>query len=80
MAFKIISANGAPNSFAQKKYLLTDISEISKLPRVGIEGSLENPEDSVTNDPCAYGSMALVVTGALTEAYILTPDNEWVKM
>ncbi len=80
MAFKIIGANGKPNSYLQKEYLLTNAEDVSKLPRVGIKGTQESCDDTVTNDPCAVGSTALVVTGAVTEAYILTPDNEWVKM
>lgn len=80
MSFKIIGANGKPNSYLQKEYLLTNAEDVSKLPRVGIKGTQEICNDTVTNDPCAVGSTALVVTGAVTEAYILTPDNEWVKM
>lgn len=80
MAVKIIGCNGAPNSSIQKEYLLTDISDISKLPRAGIRGTLQNTKDTVTNDPCAVGSTALIVTSTTTEVYILTPNNEWVKM
>ena len=80
MSFKIIGANGNPNSYLQKEYLLTNAEDVNKLPRVGIKGTQEICNDTVTNDPCAVGSMALVVTGTVTEAYILTPDNEWVKM
>lgn len=80
MAFEIIGVGGVPDSSIQKDYLLTDVSDIAKLPRVGVKGVLENASDTVSNDPCAYGSTALLVTGARTEVYILTPDNEWVKM
>jgi hypothetical protein len=80
MAFKIIGVNGGANSYLQKEYLLTNAEDVSKLPRIGIEGTQEICNDTVTNYPCAVGSTALVVTGAVTEAYILTPDNEWVKM
>ena len=80
MSFKIIGVNGGSNSYSQKEYLLTNAEDINKLPRVGIEGTQETCSDTVTNDPCAVGSTALLVTGAVTEVYILTPDNEWVKM
>ena len=41
---------------------------------------LNDPNDSVADEPCAYGSTAMVVTGSLTEVYILTPNNEWIKL
>ena len=78
--FKITSIGAKPNSYSQKEYLLTDISDIDKLPKYGIRGTLNDPNDSVVDEPCAYGSTAMVVTGSLTEVYILTPNNEWVKM
>ena len=78
--FKITSIGGHANSYSQKEYLLTDISDIDKLPKCGIRGTLNDPNDSVADEPCAYGSTAMVATGSLTEVYILTPNNEWVKM
>ena len=78
--FKITSIGGHANSYSQKEYLLTDISDLSKLPKYGIRGALNDPNDSVIDEPCAYGSTAMVVTGSLTEVYILTPNNEWVKL
>lgn len=80
MAFKITQINGKPNSYSQKEYLLNDVSEISKLPRVGIRGTMNDPQDSVADEPCAYGSTAMVCTGSATLVYILTPDNEWTLM
>ena len=80
MAFKITGINGKPNSYSQKEYLVTNADDINKLPRVGIRGTQEAENDTVVNEPCAVGSTALLVTGIVTEAYILTPNNEWVKM
>lgn len=80
MAFKIIGVNGGANSCSQKEYLLTNAADINKLPRAGIKGTQDVGKNSVANDPCAVGSTALLVTGTTTEAYILTPDNEWVKL
>ena len=78
--FKITSIGGHANSYSQKEYLLTDISDLDKLPKHGIRGTLNDPNDSVVDEPCAYGSTAMVATGSLTEVYILTPNNEWVKL
>ena len=78
--FKITSIGGEPNSYSQKEYLLTNISDLDKLPKCGIRGMLNDPNDSVADEPCAYGSTAMVVTGSLTEVYILTPNNEWIKL
>ena len=78
--FKITSIGGHANSYSQKEYLLTDILDLDKLPKYGIRGTLNDPNDSVSDEPCAYGSTAMVCTGSLTEVYILTPNNEWVKL
>lgn len=78
--FKITSIGGHASSYSQKEYLLTDISDIDKLPKYGIRGTQADPMASVADKPCAYGSTAIVCTGSLTEVYILTPNNEWVKM
>lgn len=78
--FKITSIGGHANSYSQKEYLLTSISDLDKLPKYGIRGTLNDPNDTVVDEPCAYGSTAMVCTGSTTEVYILTPNNEWVKM
>lgn len=80
MGFKITAINGKPNAYNQKEYLLTDENQINLLPRYNVRGQLNDPNDSVVNEPCAYGSTAMVCTGSLTEVYILTPNNEWVKL
>lgn len=80
MGFKITAINGRPNAYNQKEYVLTDVTQIDLLPKYGVRGQMNDPQDSVADEPCAYGSTALVVTGGQTDVYILTPDNEWVKM
>ena len=78
--FKISTIHGKPNAYNQKEYLLTDVADLDKLPMYGIRGTQADPMDSVADEPCAFGSTAMVVTGTSTEVYILTPNNEWVKM
>lgn len=78
--FKINTINGKPNAYNQKEYLLTDVADLDKLPKYGIRGTQADPMDSVADEPCAYGSTAMVCTGTSTDVYILTPDNEWTKM
>ena len=80
MAFKIEEINGKPVAYNQKKYGLKDPADLVKLPRFGIKGTNDDPNDSVSNEPCAYGSIAVLTTGTLTEVYKLTPDNQWTKM
>ena len=80
MGFKITAINGKPNAYNQKEYLLTDENQINLLPRYNVRGQMNDPQDSVADEPCAYGSTAMVVANGNTEVYILTPDNEWVKM
>lgn len=62
----------------KSEYLCTSADDISNLPTMTAEGTQgENPED---DEPCTVGSVAMVTTGELTEIYILTPANTWVKM
>lgn len=79
MSAKITAINGQANSSDTKEFLLTTTDEIKLLPKNGVVGTLETA-DTVTNKPCAIGSTAMVVNSTSTEVYILTPDNEWVKM
>ena len=77
---KITEINGKPNSYNKKQYILGDISDLDKLPKVGIRGTMNDPNDSVADEPCAVGSEAIYADGTTTEVYILTPNNEWVLM
>lgn len=61
-----------------KTFTLKDISDLAKLPKVGIPGTAGVSDDD--NKPILYGSKAILTTGAETVVYILTPDNEWTKM
>lgn len=79
MAITITAINGRPN-YNQKEYLLTDASQIDLLPRYGIRGTQNDPNNTIVDEPCGYGSSAMVCSGGFTEVYILTPDNEWVLM
>ena len=78
--FKITAVNGHPNDYEQKDFLLTDVADLDKLPKVGVYGTQDETVDSTANQPCAVGSTAMVCTGISTDVYILTPNNEWVKM
>lgn len=76
---QVIAENGK-YAYNHKEYLLTDTSQLDLLPKYGIKGTINDPNDSDANEPCAYGSKATVVTGSMTNIYILTPNNEWTKM
>lgn len=80
MAFDIMEIGGKINSAIQKQYILNSASDIGKLPKSGIRGTQIVDNDSSINDPCAFGSTAIVCTGTETDVYILTPDNEWTLM
>lgn len=79
MAAKIITINGQSNSSDTKEFLLTSVDEVAKLPRNGVEGTLETA-DTVTNKSCAIGSTAMVCDGNSTLVFILSPNNEWILM
>ena len=78
--FSITQINGKPNQYDQKQYILTDASDVAKLPRIGIYGTQDAGNDSTVNNPCAVGSTALVCSDTAIDVYMLTPDNKWIKM
>lgn len=74
MATSIIEVNGNPARSDIKRFMLDTIEDISKLPRQGIEGTLDDTNNLYLNEPCGIGSEAIVKTG---EVYMLWPDNNW---
>lgn len=76
---KITQINGKPSAYLQKCFLLSSVSDLQKLPKVGVYGTTHDPSDSSTDEPCSYGSTAQVVVNGVLKHYILTPDNEWVE-
>lgn len=78
MAFKITKINGQPNSVETREFICQTEDDIAKLPRYGIHGTQDDINDTVSNNPCAIGSTALVCTTA--NVYILAPDNSWIKL
>ena len=78
MAYKITSINGQPRSHNTREFLCSTEDDIAKLPRYKIAGTQELENDTISNDPCGIGSTALVCS--TSDVYILTPDNEWVKL
>jgi len=78
MSYKIIAINGQINSSDLKEFICQDENDITKLPRYGINGTQESEYDTVSNQPCAIGSKAIVCS--TSNVYILSPDNAWVKL
>lgn len=74
MSVTIKEINGYPARSDIKQFMLTTVDDVNKLPRSGIEGTLDDSEWPGINDPCGKGSEAIVKTG---EIYLLWPDNEW---
>ena len=70
----VTEINGNPARTDIKRFMLLTVDEVSKLPRQGINGSLDDADDPNKNDPCGIGSEAIIKTG---EIYMLWPDNEW---
>lgn len=75
----ITSVNGHSISSNAKDFLLIGRNEISKLPRMGLKGTLESDDPNI-NEPVAIGSTALVKEGTQILTYILFPDNEWTEL
>lgn len=78
MSYKITVINGQVNSSDTKEFICQNTDDIAKLPRYGIQGTQELENDTVSNQPCAIGSKAIVCS--TSDVYILSPDNTWVKL
>lgn len=74
MTTSIIEINGNPARSDIKRFMLLTVDEISKLPKQGVRGTLDNTKEPDINCPCGIGSEAIVKTG---EIYMLWPNNEW---
>ena len=70
----LVEINGNPARSDIKRFMLLTVDDVHKLPRQGIEGTLDDQYDPELNCPCGIGSEAIVKTG---EIYMLWPDNEW---
>lgn len=77
MATKVTSSNGRSTLFYHKKFICDKEEDILKLPKDGIEGSIQDSSDDMINRPCSIGSTALVCS--TSEMWVLSPSNEWVK-
>ena len=81
MSSNILTINGQPNSSIQKEYICDSTNDITKLPKYGVYGTIEDAADDSINNPCAIGSTALVCNGeGGCAVYILSPSNEWIVM
>ena len=63
-----------------KQYLLTSLADVAKLPKNNIQGTLDTNLDAAINEPCAYGSTAIVKDGGAITTLMLFPDNEWTTL
>lgn len=70
----LVEINGNPARSDIKRFMLLTVDEVSKLPRQGIFGTLDDSDNPNKNEPCGIGSEAIIKTG---EVYMLWPDNEW---
>ena len=69
-------------SGVQNDYLCSSDDDIAKLPRFGVEGTQEvlTEDDMLANEPCMYGSTAIVLGSDGGIVYILGPDNVWSRI
>lgn len=76
---KTTSLFNLPVCLYRKTFLCSSVDDIAKLPKSEVSGTIETDNVEV-NDPCAFGSTALVCTSDSSEVYILNPDNNWVMI
>ena len=78
MAFIVEKVNDHPVKSDLKNYICQTSSDITKLPKFGVLGTLENYEDPRVNDPCAIGSTAFVIENS--NVFMLDLNNTWVQL
>ena len=78
----LMTINNHPAHSNQKDFLLVSDDDVKKLPKCGVNGTLEfdDSDEPCINDPVAYGSVALVKVSGSVNVYLLFPDNEWTKI
>ena len=76
----IVEENGHAASSNIKEFILIGLDNLAKLPRCGVEGSLNPGNDWTINEPVAYGSRAVIKDNGEIHAYMLFPDNVWTKV
>jgi hypothetical protein len=79
MSVKISKINGQCSAYNQKEFLLSDILQVALLPKYHTSGCVHYENDSSTDEPCGFGSIAKVVDKGVLKHFILTPDNKWVE-
>ena len=78
MGFKVskVLASMYPIPLNVKYYVCTSLDDVDDLPKVDIAGKSGDP---FSDEPCWYGSEALVADGTKTYVFILNADNRWTK-
>ena len=78
MSFKVTNVYyHSDSACGVREFICDSVSDVANLPRFGVPGKQDG--DPTSNEVCAYGSIAIVCDGSVTETYILTPNNEWTK-
>lgn len=77
MAYWIQETGTHHNYSNYRKFMCDYLSDIEKLPRVGIEGKKQEG-DTVSSSPCAFGSECICLENSTT--WFLSKDtNTWKK-
>ena len=80
--FKVTNSKWSVSG-VQNDYLCSSESDIDHLPKFGVRGTQEEIDemDKFANEPCMYGSTALVVDPSLVthKLYVLGADNVWTE-
>lgn len=78
--FKIVKIHNHTNVPGKLvEYTCTSLDDINILPRFGIRGTQTNCLQK-ENDPCGYGSTAIVYTDSNTIPFTLRANNEWKEV
>lgn len=77
---KIDAPKDGAHKFAVKSYICDTPEDIDNLPKFNVEGTqvLNDGDDKENNEPCDYGSKAVVAEPF--GGYVLPPSNNWKQI
>lgn len=66
------------NKSGKRHFSITEEADVQKLPKMGQNGDSAASVDSVSDEPCACGSTALLAKDS--RVFYLDLDNTWVEL
>lgn len=73
-----ITRNGDKTSSKVKEYTLDNFDDVQRLPTQTKKGMQINPKDTISNEYCATGSSAFIISTA--QLFMLNSEGIWCEV